>query len=96
MIPVPRRILLGVLIALAVGALWWMLPSEEDRIRRVLEQARASVSSEGKPGDGLALLARVGALAQCLTRDVEIQVDVFDGLSGNLSGVDEVLSLIHI
>jgi hypothetical protein len=29
-------------------------------------------------------------LAQCLTRDVEIQVDVFDGLSGNLSGVDEV------
>ena len=90
MIPVPRKILLGVLIALTVGALWWMLPSEEDRIRRVLEQARASVSSEGKPRDGLALLARVGALAQCLTRDVEIQVDVFDGLSGNLSGVDEV------
>jgi hypothetical protein len=90
MIPVPRKILLGVLVALAIGVLWWMLPSEEDRIRRVLEQARASVSSEGKPGDGLALLARVGALAQCLTRDVEIQVDVFDGLSGNLSGVDEV------
>jgi hypothetical protein len=32
----------------------------------------------------------VGQLTQCLTRDVEIQVDVFGGLSGNLTGVDEV------
>ncbi len=90
MSPFRRKTLIGVLIALAIGALWWILPSEEERIRRVLEQARASVSSEGKPADGLALLARVGQLTQCLTRDVEIQVDVFGGLSGNLTGVDEV------
>ena len=90
MSPFRRKTLTGVLIALAIGALWWILPSEEERIRRVLEQARASVSSEGKPADGLALLGRVGQLTQCLTRDVEIQVDVFGGLSGNLTGVDEV------
>ncbi len=90
MIPLPRKIWLGVLVALAIGALWWLIPSEEERIQRVLEQARASVSSEGKPADGLALLARVSQLTQCLTRDVEIQVDVFGGLSGNLNGVDEV------
>ena len=85
-----RKTLIGVLIAVAVCALWWVIPSEEERIRRVLELARSSVSSEGKPADGLALLARVGQLTQCLTRDVEIQVDVFGGLSGNLTGVDEV------
>ena len=85
-----RKTLIGVLIALAVCALWWVIPSEEERIRHVLEQARASVSSEGKPADGLALLARMGQLTQCLTRDVEIQVDVFGHLSGNLSGLDEV------
>jgi hypothetical protein len=79
-----------VLIAVAVCALWWVIPSEEERIRRVLELARSSVSSEGKPADGLALLARMGQLTQCLTRDVEIQVDVFGHLSGNLSGLDEV------
>lgn len=90
MIPLPRKIWLGGLVALAIGALWWLIPSEEERIQRVLEQARASVSSEGKPADGLALLARVDQLTQCLTRDVEIQVDVFGGLSGNLTGVDEV------
>jgi len=90
MIPLPRKIWLGVLVALAIGALWWLIPSEEERIQQVLEQARASVSSEGKPADGLALLARVSQLTQCLTRDVEIQVDVFGGLSGNLTGVDEV------
>jgi hypothetical protein len=90
MIPLPRKIWLGGLVALAIGALWWLIPSEGERIQRVLEQARASVSSEGKPADGLALLARVGQLTQCLTRDVEIQVDVFGGLSGNLTGVDEV------
>ena len=90
MIPLPRKIWLGVLVALAIGALWWLIPSEEERIQQVLEQARASVSSEGKPADGLALLARVSQLTQCLTRDVEIQVDVFGGLSGNLNGVDEV------
>jgi hypothetical protein len=90
MIPLPRKIWLGGLVALAIGALWWLMPSEEERIQRVLEQARASVSSEGKPADGLALLARVSQLTQCLTRDVEIQVDVFGGLSGNLTGVDEV------
>ena len=85
-----RKTLIGVLIALAGWALWWVIPSEEERIRHVLEQARASVSSEGKPADGLALLARMGQLTQCLTRDVEIQVDVFGHLSGNLSGLDEV------
>ena len=85
-----RKTLIGVLIALAGCALWWVIPSEEERIRHVLEQARASVSSEGKPADGLALLARMGQLTQCLTRDVEIQVDVFGHLSGNLSGLDEV------
>jgi hypothetical protein len=90
MSPLRRKTLIGVLIALAVCALWWVIPSEEERIRHVLEQARASVSSEGKPADGLALLARMGQLTQCLTRDVEIQVDVFGHLSGNLSGVDEV------
>ena len=90
MIPLPRKIWLGGLVALAIGALWWLIPSEEERIQQVLEQARASVSSEGKPADGLALLARVSQLTQCLTRDVEIQVDVFGGLSGNLNGVDEV------
>ena len=90
MIPLPRKIWLGVLVALAIGALWWLIPSEEERIQQVLEQARASVSYEGKPADGLALLARVSQLTQCLTRDVEIQVDVFGGLSGNLNGVDEV------
>jgi hypothetical protein len=90
MSPLRRKTLIGVLIALAVCALWWVIPSEEERIRRVLEQARASVSSEGKPADGLALLARMGQLTQCLTRDVEIQVDVFGHLSGNLSGLDEV------
>ena len=90
MSPLRRKTLIGVLIALAVCALWWVIPSEEERIRHVLEQARASVSSEGKPADGLALLARVGQLTQCLTRDVEIQVDVFGHLSGNLSGLDEV------
>ena len=90
MSPLRRKTLMGVLLALAGWALWWVIPSEEERIRRVLEQARASVSSEGKPADGLALLARVGQLTQCLTRDVEIQVDVFGHLSGNLSGVDEV------
>ena len=85
-----RKTLIGVLIALAVCALWWVIPSEEERIRRVLELARSSVSSEGNSADGLALLARVSQLTQCLTRDVEIQVDVFGGLSGNLAGVDEV------
>ena len=90
MSPLRRKTLIGVLIALAVCALWWVIPSEEERIRHVLEQARASVSSEGKPADGLALLARMGQLTQCLTRDVEIQVDVFGHLSGNLSGLDEV------
>ena len=90
MSPLRRKTLIGVLIALAVCALWWVIPSEEQRIRHVLEQARASVSSEGKPADGLALLARMGQLTQCLTRDVEIQVDVFGHLSGNLSGLDEV------
>ena len=90
MSPLRRKTLMGVLIALAGWALWWVIPSEEERIRRVLEQARASVSSEGKPADGLALLARMGQLTQCLTRDVEIQVDVFGHLSGNLSGLDEV------
>jgi hypothetical protein len=85
-----RKTLIGVLIAVAVCALWWVIPSEEERIRRVLELARSSVSSEGKPADGLALLARMGQLTQCLTRDVEIQVDVFGHLSGNLSGLDEV------
>jgi len=90
MIPLPRKIWLGVLVALAIGAIWWLIPSEAERIQQVLEQARASVSSEGKPADGLALLARVSQLTQCLTRDVEIQVDVFGGLSGNLNGVDEV------
>jgi len=90
MSPLRRKTLMGVLLALAGWALWWVIPSEEERIRGVLEQSRASVSSEGKPADGLALLARVGQLTQCLTRDVEIQVDVFGGLSGNLSGVDEV------
>ena len=90
MSPSFRKPFMGVLIALAVCALWWFIPSEEERIRRVLEQARSSVSSEGKPADGLALLARVSQLTQCLTRDVEIQVDVFGGISGNLSGVDEV------
>jgi hypothetical protein len=90
MIPLPRKIWLGVLVALTIGAIWWLIPSEAERIQRVLEQARASVSSEGKPADGLALLARVSQLTQCLTRDVEIQVDVFGGLSGNLNGVDEV------
>ncbi|MCX6862897.1 MAG: hypothetical protein NT050_08360 [Verrucomicrobia bacterium] len=90
MSPLRRKTLIGVLIALAVCALWWVIPSEEERIRHVLEQAKASVSSEGKPADGLALLARMGQLTQCLTRDVEIQVDVFGHLSGNLSGLDEV------
>ena len=90
MSPLRRKTLMGVLIALAGWALWWVIPSEEERIRHVLEQARASVSSEGKPADGLALLARMGQLTQCLTRDVEIQVDVFGHLSGNLSGLDEV------
>ena len=90
MSPLRRKTLIGVLLALAGWALWWVIPSEEERIRRVLEQARASVSSEGKPADGLALLARMGQLTQCLTRDVEIQVDVFGHLSGNLSGLDEV------
>ena len=90
MSPLRRKTLMGVLLALAGWALWWVIPSEEERIRRVLEQARASVSSEGKPADGLALLARMGQLTQCLTRDVEIQVDVFGHLSGNLSGLDEV------
>ena len=90
MSPLRRKTLIGVLIALAGCALWWVIPSEEERIRHVLEQARASVSSEGKPADGLALLARMGQLTQCLTRDVEIQVDVFGHLSGNLSGLDEV------
>ena len=85
-----RKTLIGVLIAVAVCALWWVIPSEEERIRRVLELARSSVSSDGKSADGLALLARVSQLTQCLMRDVEIQVDVFGGLSGNLAGVDEV------
>ena len=57
-----RKTLIGVLIAVAVCALWWVIPSEEERIRRVLELARSSVSSEGKPADGLALLARVSQL----------------------------------
>ena len=88
--PTARRLLIpGVIVAALIG-LWWIIPSEEQRIRRVLEQARSAVSADGQTADGLALLARVGRLTQCLTRDVEIQVDVFGGLSGNLSGVDEV------
>lgn len=86
------------LVLLVVLGLWWLIPSEEQRLRKVLEQARTAVSSEGGaspgmaggPGDTLALLGRVGRLTQCLTRDVEIQVDVFGGLSGNLNGVEEV------
>ena len=91
MSPTLRKALAGILSAgLVALALWWFIPSEEQRIRKVLEQARASVSGGAKPADGLALLARVGQLTQCLTRDVEVQVDVFGGLSGNLNGVDEV------
>ena len=91
MSPALRKILATLLITglMALG-LWWIVPSEEQRIRKVLEQARASVSGGAKPADGLALLARVGQLTQCLTRDVEVQVDVFGGLSGNLTGIDEV------
>lgn len=88
--PSARRLLIPAVIVAAVIGLWWIIPSEEQRIRRVLEQARSAVSADGQTADGLALLARVGRLTQCLTRDVEIQVDVFGGLSGNLSGVDEV------
>ncbi len=89
--PSLRKTLVGIVVTglMALG-IWWIVPSEEQRIRTVLEEARASVSSGGKGGDGLALLARVGQLTRCLTRDVEIQVDVFGGLAGNLSGVDEV------
>jgi hypothetical protein len=91
MSPTLRKGLAGILSAgLVALALWWFIPSEEQRIRKVLEQARASVSGGAKPADGLALLAKVGQLTQCLTRDVEVQVDVFGGLSGNLNGVDEV------
>ena len=36
MIPLPRKIWLGVLVALAIGALWWLIPSEEERIQQVL------------------------------------------------------------
>jgi len=91
MSPALRKILATLLITgLVALGLWWIVPSEEQRIRKVLQQARASVSGGAQPSDGLALLARVGQLTRCLTRDVEVQVDVFGGLSGNLTGVDEV------
>jgi len=87
------------LLLLAGLGLWALIPTEEQRIRKVLEQARAAVSADGAPGGSvpaggpggpLATLGRVGRLTQCLTRDVEVQVDVFGGLSGNLQGVEEV------
>jgi hypothetical protein len=91
MSPGLRKTLVGILVTgLVALGIWWIVPSEEQRILKVLEEARTSVSSGGKGGDGLALLARVGRLTQCLTRDVEVQVDVFGGLAGNLSGADEV------
>lgn len=85
-----RRSIIGAfLIAVAVG-IWMLIPTEEERIRRVIEKARNAVSSENRPGGNLDVFARIGELTSCLTRDIEVRADVFGGISGTLSGIDEV------
>jgi hypothetical protein len=57
----------------------------------VIEKARASVSWEASGNQGnLDALARVGDLTGCLTKDIEIKVDVVGAPADGIEGVDAV------
>lgn len=90
MTPWIRRSVIAVFIAAVAFGIWALIPSEEERIRKVIEKARNAVSAENRPGGNLDVFARVGELTSCLTRDIEVRADVFGGLSGSINGIDEV------
>jgi hypothetical protein len=90
MSPRVRRLIAAAIVIALVAGIWALIPSEEERILKVIEKARNAVSSENRPGGNLDLIARVAELTSCLTRDIEVRADVFGGISGSLSGIDEV------
>ncbi|HTI71092.1 MAG TPA: hypothetical protein VMF06_14070 [Candidatus Limnocylindria bacterium] len=80
----------GSFLGLAVVLLWYAnRDGESARVKRVVEEARSAVSWDGSE-TALQQIAAAGRLAGCLSKDVEVKVDVLGGLSGGLSGADEV------
>jgi hypothetical protein len=89
-VPSGTRVVAGVLIAAAVGALaWWLFPSDERRLRsRLNELAQAASVPAGEQELGRA--ARLGRLGRLLSSDVVL--DAGEPL-GSVTGRESLLGL---
>ena len=78
-----------VLFGLAFLTIRWMVPSEEERIVRLIRDIAERASFTGREGN-IARLAAADALAGSFTRDAEIRIDAVVPAVGPLIGRDAI------